>query len=115
VGLADFFSDLAAARDAGLCRKGLDLLDVTWPICTLRVEAGLVFRFGGYLLGDLILLLNTVLDGRIYEPLRIDRLVQITKRLLKDTDQSAHGNASLPHRICCLAPMPTRPPCRRNE
>jgi hypothetical protein len=94
VGLVDFFSIfLPGATLAYVIRD--------WVYSTFlgpnmhppidRGEAGLVFLFGSYLLGHLIFLLATILDERIYHPLRalID-WGQITKRLVKDKDLSTH-------------------------
>jgi hypothetical protein len=94
VGLVDFFSIfLPGATLAYVIRN--------WVYSTFlgpnmhppidRGEAGLVFLFGSYLLGHLIFLLATILDERIYHPLRalID-WGQITKRLVKDKDLSTH-------------------------
>ncbi len=99
VGLVDFFS---------IFLPGATLAYVTrdWVYSTFlgpnmhppidRGEAGLVFLFGSYLLGHLIFLLATILDERIYHPLRalID-WGQITKRLVKDKDLSTHWQRQL--------------------
>jgi hypothetical protein len=111
VGLVDFFSIfLPGATLAYVIRD--------WVYSTFlgpnmhppidRGEAGLVFLFGSYLLGHLIFLLAAILDERIYHPLRA--LTDWKTKTCRRT-----GNAGLPLQVCCLAPMPTRPSCRRNE
>jgi len=99
VGLVDFFSIfLPGATLAYVIRD--------WVYATFlgpnmhppvdRVEAGLVFLFGSYLLGHLVFLLSAVLDEWIYDPLRaLTDWGQITKRLANDKDLSAHWQRQL--------------------